>query len=88
MQFFVLTFPNRPLRTCHIAYIYDYLFSMHVENPLGDIMEAFLGFGWFMGHPDNTQSPVCRRQLQVYDDLHAVVGHVYDNWDKRDLLIW
>lgn len=61
---------------------------MHVENPLGDIMEAFLGFGWFMGHPDNTQSPVCRRQLQVYDDLHAVVGHVYDNWDERDLLIW
>ena len=61
-----------------------------MTNPvtLGDVMEAFLGFGWFMGHPDNMQSHSCRYQLQVYDDLHKVIAWVYDHWDERHQTIW
>jgi hypothetical protein len=61
-----------------------------MTNPesFGDVMEAFLGFGWFMGHPDNMQSHSCRYQLQVYDDLHKVIAWVYDHWDERHQIIW
>ena len=55
---------------------------------LGDVLEAFLGFGWFMGHPDNMQSHSCRYQLQVYDELHKVIAWVYDHWEERHHVIW
>ena len=62
--------------------------GMTNRGTLGDVLEAFLGFGWFMGHPDNMQSHLCRYQLQVYDDLHKVIAWLYDHWEDRMMIIW
>ena len=56
------------------------------EETKGDVMEAFLGFGWFMEHPDNMYIDSCCSQLEVYGALHKVIAFVYDNWDERSEL--
>jgi hypothetical protein len=62
--------------------------GMTNRGTLGDVLEAFLGFGWFMGHPDNMQPHMCHYQLQVYDDLHKVIAWLYDHWEDRMMIIW
>lgn len=56
--------------------------GMSNKEKLGDVLEAFLGFCWFMSHPDNTQSHLCHRQLQIADDLHKVMAYLSDHRDE------
>jgi hypothetical protein len=60
--------------------------EMGNEKTLGDVMEAFLGFCWFMSHPDNTQRHTCHWQLQISNDLHEVIAYVSDHWDDKQLM--
>jgi len=62
--------------------------GMTNRGTLGDVLEAFLGFGWFMGHPENSYKDMCHYQLQVYDDLHKVIAYLYDHWEDRMALNW
>jgi hypothetical protein len=52
----------------------------------GDVPEAFLGFCWFMGHPDNMQSHLYRSQLRICDDFGKVIAWVYDHWDLSTVI--
>lgn len=54
---------------------------MSDAEKMGDVMEAFLGFGWFMEHPSNIQAQTCRGRLQVYENLHKVMAYVFVHWD-------
>ena len=60
--------------------------GMTSVSTLGDVMEAFLAFGWFMGHPENLQRshPANMQALQVYESLHKVLAFVYYHWHSRD----
>ena len=61
-----------------------------ISNPgkKGDLLESFLGLGWFMGHPDNPQSGRYHFQLAVCYAVHKVIAYTYDNWSCRDSLAW
>ena len=60
---------------------------MSNEGTLGDVLEAFLGFCWFMNHPDNTQRHTCHWQLQISNDLHEVIAYVGDHWNDNKHLM-
>ena len=55
---------------------------------MGDVMEAFLGFGWFMEHSDNIQAQSCRGRLQVYENLHKVMAYVFVHWGTMQDAHW
>ena len=49
---------------------------MSNQATVGDLVEAFLGFCWFMSHPDNTESHRCAWQIQIANDLHKVIAYL------------
>ena len=70
------------------------LTSRHItrQDTTGDVVEALLGFGWFLYHPENvcstrnmTEQALCYRLIQA---LHEVIAYTYDHWDRRCVLPW
>lgn len=51
---------------------------------IGDVMEAFLGICWFMGHPENERRHLFREQLEVVKRVNKVVSFIHGNWGSRD----
>ena len=49
---------------------------------IGDVLEAFLGFGWFMDHPHNIHKKRYGSQAKICDGLGKVISWVDDHWDS------
>ena len=70
------------------------LLSRHItrQDTAGDVVEALLGFGWFLYHPENVwSSRNMARQTQCYSliqALHKVIAYTHDHWDRRCFLPW
>ena len=58
------------------------------EEKVGDVVEAFLGFRWFLEHPDNVAISSNDKPLEWLNALDKVIAHAYDHWGKRDSLDW
>ena len=62
------------------------------QETLGDVVEALLGFGWFLYHPENVCSGRNRTEqelsYELIQALHVVIAYTYEHWDSRFFLPW
>ena len=62
------------------------------QETLGDVVEALLGFGWFLYHPENVCNGRNRTEqelsYELIQALHEVIAYTYDHWDSRFFLPW
>ena len=70
------------------------LVSREITNTeaMGDVVEALLGFAWFLYHPENIYSERNRFEAELcyemIEALHEVIAYTYDHWESRDAAPW
>ena len=70
------------------------LLGSHITNyeTCGDVVEALLGFAWFMFHPENIyrDANTKRHELayELIQAMHEVIAFTYDHWEGRYQLPW
>ena len=59
---------------------------------LGDVVEALLGFAWFLYHPGNICAGRNRLEeelcFEMIEALHEIIAYTYANWESRGELPW